>query len=139
MRLGEVLKFLKFEHLACRTPWDSHFPSASVLSQTRDRSGGRGGSSLQDHSELFNLQDLLTPHTPVPADEAPRAAVTNDQKLGAASFSSRGLQMLLGVWSQHSNLCLHVASPLCPCPNLLHLLGHWSQDQGLPYPHVTSS
>ena len=51
---------------------------------------------MQDHSELFNLQDLLTPHTPVPADEAPRAAVTNDQKLGAASFSSRGLQMLLG-------------------------------------------
>lgn len=72
-----------------------------------------GGSSLQDHSELFNLQDLLTPHTPVPADEAPRAAVTNDQKLGAASFNSWGLQMLLGVWSQHSNLCLHVASPLC--------------------------
>lgn len=34
---------------------------------------------------------------------------------------------------------LHVASPLCLCPNLLHLLGHWSQDQGPPYPHVTSS
>ena len=56
------------------------------------------------------------------------------------SFSSRGLRTSLDLATSLQSLpCLHVASPLCPCPNLLHLLGHWSQDQGLPYPHVTSS